>query len=140
MGNGIAHVCALAGLPVAMLDANPQALDKAMATIGKNLDRQVSRSLITDEERDAALGRIATGTDYAMFGDCNLVIESATENEAIKHKILSALVPHIGADLPARLQHLVDLHHPPRRRHRPAGEIHRHALLESGAGDEAGGE
>jgi 3-hydroxybutyryl-CoA dehydrogenase len=98
MGNGIAHVCAVAGLSVAMLDANPEALDKALATIGKNLDRQVGRSVITDEERDAALGRIATGTDYAIFGDCDLVIESATENEAIKHKILAALAPHIGAD------------------------------------------
>jgi 3-hydroxybutyryl-CoA dehydrogenase len=98
MGNGIAHVCALAGLPVAMLDANPAALEKALVTIGKNLDRQVGRSLIAAEDRDAAIARIATGTDYAIFADCDLVIESATENEAIKHKILGALVPHIGAD------------------------------------------
>jgi 3-hydroxybutyryl-CoA dehydrogenase len=98
MGNGIAHVCALAGLSVVMLDANPAALEKALATIGKNLDRQVGRSLISDEDRDAAMARIATGTDYAVFGDCDLVIESATENEAIKHKILTTLVPHIGAD------------------------------------------
>jgi 3-hydroxybutyryl-CoA dehydrogenase len=98
MGNGIAHVSALAGLPVVMLDANPAALEKALATIGKNLDRQVGRSLISDEDRDAAIARIATATDYAVFGDCDLVIESATENEAIKHRILATLVPHISAD------------------------------------------
>jgi 3-hydroxybutyryl-CoA dehydrogenase len=98
MGNGIAHVCALAGLSVAMLDANAAALDKAMATVAKNMDRQVSRTLISAEDRDAGLARIATGTDYALFADCDLVIEAATENEAIKHKILAALLPHIGPD------------------------------------------
>jgi 3-hydroxybutyryl-CoA dehydrogenase len=96
MGNGIAHVCALAGLPVVMLDASPAALEKALATIGRNLDRQVGRSLISGEDRDAAIARIATATDYAVFADCDLVIESATENEAIKHKILATLLPHIG--------------------------------------------
>ena len=97
MGNGIAHVCAVAGLAVTMLDANPAALDKAMAIVAKNMDRQVSRTVISADDRDAALGRIATGTDYAMFGDCDLVIEAATENEAIKHKILATLLPHVGA-------------------------------------------
>ncbi len=97
MGNGIAHVCALAGLSVHMLDAEPAALGRAMTTIGKNMDRQVSRTLITAEDRNAAIGRITTGTDYAMFADCELVIEAATENEAIKHKILATLIPHLGA-------------------------------------------
>ncbi len=98
MGNGIAHVCALAGLSVAMLDANAAALDRAMATVAKNMDRQVSRTLISAENRDAGLARIATGTDYALFADCDLVIEAATENEAIKHTILATLLPHIGPD------------------------------------------
>jgi 3-hydroxybutyryl-CoA dehydrogenase len=98
MGNGIAHVCALTGLSVAMLDANAAALDRAMATIGKNMDRQVSRTLISAEDRDAAIGRIATGTDYAMFADCDMVIEAATENEAIKHKIFATLIPHLRGD------------------------------------------
>jgi|SRR5271165_2830506 len=98
MGNGIAHVCSLAGYAVTMLDADPKALDRAMATIGKNMERQVSRSLIKTEDRDAALKRIATGTDYAMFADCDLVIEAATENEAIKYKIFASLLPHISAN------------------------------------------
>jgi 3-hydroxybutyryl-CoA dehydrogenase len=96
MGNGIAHVCAVAGLPVVMLDAKPAALDRALATIGKNMDRQVSRTLISAEDRDAALGRIATGTDYALCGDCDFVIESATEKEDIKHAIFAELLPHLN--------------------------------------------
>jgi 3-hydroxybutyryl-CoA dehydrogenase len=98
MGNGIAHVGSLAGLSVAMLDADAAALDRAMGTIDKNMERQVSRKLISDEDKAAALHRIATGTDYAMFGDCDLVIEAATENEAIKHKIFQTLIAHLRAD------------------------------------------
>jgi 3-hydroxybutyryl-CoA dehydrogenase len=98
MGNGIAHVSALAGLTVAVLDANPAALGKAVATIARNMDRQVSRTVIAAEDRDAALGRITTGTDFAMFADCDIVIEAATENESIKQKILSGLPAHISAD------------------------------------------
>ncbi|RVT97970.1 3-hydroxybutyryl-CoA dehydrogenase [Rhodovarius crocodyli] len=98
MGNGIAHVAALAGLDVVLLDVKAEALDKAMATIAKNMDRQVSRSLITAEDRDAALARIRPGTDYALFNDADLVIEAATENEAIKAKIFQALLPHLKAE------------------------------------------
>jgi 3-hydroxybutyryl-CoA dehydrogenase len=95
MGNGIAHVCALAGLPVTMLDVNPAALEKAMATMRHNMERQVNRNLITAEERDVALTRVATTTDYAAFGDSDLVIEAATEKEAIKHAVFQALTPHL---------------------------------------------
>jgi 3-hydroxybutyryl-CoA dehydrogenase len=95
MGNGIAHVCALAGLPVTMLDSKANALGKAMATITRNLDRQVNRSLISAEDKDAALARIATTGDYAAFSDTDLVIESATEKEEVKHTIFKALTPHL---------------------------------------------
>ncbi|HWA79389.1 MAG TPA: 3-hydroxybutyryl-CoA dehydrogenase [Acetobacteraceae bacterium] len=95
MGNGIAHVAALAGLSVTMLDVNPAALEKAMATIAHNMDRQVARKLITAEEKDAALARIRTTTDYAAFGDCDLVIEAATEKEEIKRAIFKSLVPQL---------------------------------------------
>ncbi len=67
MGNGIAHVCALAGLPVIMLDVQAEPLKKAMATIGRNMERQVNRSLISSDERDEALARITTSTEYAAF-------------------------------------------------------------------------
>src|SRR5580692_10818921 len=74
MGNGIAHVCALAGFQVNLLDAKQDALDKAMATMGRNMDRQVNRSLISPDDKVDALGRIKLGTNYAMFDDADLVI------------------------------------------------------------------
>src|ERR1039457_3991834 len=81
MGNGIAHVCALAGLPVVLLDVRQELLDRAMAAMARNMDRQVGRNLITAEEKLAALGCIVTTTDYAGFADCDLVIEAAAEKE-----------------------------------------------------------
>ena len=93
MGNGIAHVCALAGLPVAMMDVKPEALAKALAVMGKNMDRQVSKGTITAEEKAAALARINQGTEMDVIGDCDLVIEAATEKEAIKHAIFKTICP-----------------------------------------------
>ncbi len=95
MGNGIAHVCALAGLQVNLLDAKQDALDRAMATMGRNMDRQVHRTLISPEDKVDALARIKIGTDYAMFDDADLVIEAATEKEDIKRAIFKQLVPHL---------------------------------------------
>jgi 3-hydroxybutyryl-CoA dehydrogenase len=95
MGNGIAHVCALAGLPVTMLDSRADALGRAMATITRNMDRQVNRSLISAEDKDAALARITTTGDYTAFSEADLVIESATEKEEVKHTIFKALTPHL---------------------------------------------
>jgi 3-hydroxybutyryl-CoA dehydrogenase len=95
MGSGIAHVCALAGLPVMLLDVKPEALEKAKATIGRNLDRQVNRTLISEIDKLEAMARITTSTDYAAFGDTDLVIEAATEKEDIKRAIFKSLVPHL---------------------------------------------
>jgi 3-hydroxybutyryl-CoA dehydrogenase len=96
MGNGIAHVCAVAGLDVTMLDVNPEALKKALETIDKNLTRQVERKQIEAEAKNAALARIRTATDYAAFADRELVIEAATENETIKREIFKKLCPALG--------------------------------------------
>ncbi len=98
MGNGIAHVCALAGLPVVLLDVNDRALDRAMATMARNMDRQVNRRIISEEDREDALARITTGTDYALFAGCDFVIEAATEKEEIKRAIFKTLVPHLKPD------------------------------------------
>ncbi|MGI4796857.1 MAG: 3-hydroxyacyl-CoA dehydrogenase NAD-binding domain-containing protein, partial [Janthinobacterium lividum] len=98
MGSGIAHVCALAGLSVRMLDSKAEALDRAQAGIAKNMERQVGKGTIQAADRDAALSRITTGTDYAAFGDADLVIEAATEREEIKVQIYKALLPHLRAD------------------------------------------
>jgi len=98
MGNGIAHVAALAGVPVVLVDINQAALDKALATIGKNLERQASKGTIPAGAKEEALGRITAGTNYKLFADCDLVIEAATENEEIKKKIFAALIPNLRAD------------------------------------------
>jgi 3-hydroxybutyryl-CoA dehydrogenase len=95
MGNGISHVCALAGLPVMLLDVKQDALDKAMATMGHNMDRQVNRDVISALEKAEALSRVTTTTDYAAFGDCDLVIEAATEKEDVKRAIYKVLTPHL---------------------------------------------
>ena len=95
MGNGIAHVSALAGLSVTMLDVKRDALERAMATITRNMDRQVNRKLIGEEDRDDALTRIRTTTEYAELGDADLVIEAATEKEEVKHAIFRLLTPHL---------------------------------------------
>ena len=91
MGNGIAHVAAQSGLSVVLMDVSQAALDKAMATMSGNMDRQVKKALITAEDKAAALGRITTATANGAFADCDIVIEAATENEEIKKKIFAAL-------------------------------------------------
>ena len=95
MGNGIAHVFALAGFDVQMTDISQDALDSAMALIKKNLDRQASRGKITDAERDAALARIKTTTTLIELGPSDLIIEAATERETVKQAIFEDLLPHL---------------------------------------------
>ncbi len=98
MGNGIAHVSALAGLPVVLMDVQQAALDKALATMSSNMDRQVKKGIVTAEDKAAALARITTVTTNGAFGDCDIVIEAATENEDLKKKIYAALLPKLKAD------------------------------------------
>jgi 3-hydroxybutyryl-CoA dehydrogenase len=93
MGNGIAHVAALAGLAVALVDVDQAALDKALATMRKNMDRQVAKGALTAEARDAALGRVRTGTEMALLSDSDIVIEAATEREAVKLSIFKSVCP-----------------------------------------------
>jgi len=96
MGNGIAHVMALAGYEVLLNDVSAEALDKAVALIRKNLERQVSRGKITADTMEAALARITTTQDLPTLGKADLIIESATEREDIKQKIFDALLPHLA--------------------------------------------
>ncbi|MBD3764508.1 MAG: 3-hydroxybutyryl-CoA dehydrogenase [Rhodobacterales bacterium] len=95
MGNGIAHVFALAGYDVVLTDISQTSLDKAMATIDRNLDRQVSRGKVTAEDKAAALGRIRTTLRLADAGATDLVIEAATERETVKQAIFEDLLPHL---------------------------------------------
>ena len=98
MGSGIAHVAALSGLNVLLLDMSADALTKAITNIGGNMDRQVKKQAISEDDKKAALARIKTSTDYKDFNKADLVIEAATENEEIKKKIFASLVPHLNKD------------------------------------------
>jgi len=96
MGNGIAHVCALAGYDVVMEDINPDALGKARSTIERNLRRQATRGVISQTDVDAAMKRIRTANDLTAMADRDLVIEAATENEAVKRKVFQELCPRLN--------------------------------------------
>ncbi len=95
MGNGIAHVMALANYDVLLNDVNADALSSALASIQKNLDRQVIRDKITEADRDAAVSRIRTTQDLTQLGASDLVIEAATERETVKQAIFEDLLPHL---------------------------------------------
>ena len=95
MGNGIAHVCALAGYNILMTDMSQDALDKATGLIGKNLERQVSREKISKDAMTQALDRIKTTLKLPDLGQTDLVIEAATERETIKTAIFEDLIPHL---------------------------------------------
>lgn len=95
MGSGIAHVVALSGYSVAINDLKKESFDKGIETVTKNMARQVAKGLISEESRDQALERISFAPTLEAFGDCDLVIEAATEDEALKHKIFAALCPHL---------------------------------------------
>ncbi|UWR64193.1 3-hydroxybutyryl-CoA dehydrogenase [Phaeobacter inhibens] len=95
MGNGIAHVMALAGYNVVLNDINQQALDAAVSAIQKNLTRQASKGKIDQTEVEATLGRISTSLTLADIGKTDLVIEAATERETVKQAIFEDLLPHL---------------------------------------------
>jgi len=98
MGGGIAQVCAVGGFDVYLADISEDALDRAKALIAKRLGRQVDKGSLSAGDRDAALARIATGQAYEALGECQLVIEAATEDEDVKRAIFKELVPHLNKD------------------------------------------
>jgi len=87
MGNGIAHVFAQSGFPVTMIDVAAEALARGRATIDKNLDRQVKKGTLDAAAKAATLARITDSTDVGAVAGAALVIEAATENVELKHKI-----------------------------------------------------
>ena len=95
MGNGIAHVMSLAGFEVMLNDISQDMLDKAIVTMTRNMERQVSREKITQHEMDSALGRITPTLTLTDLGATDLVIEAATERETVKQAIFDALLPHL---------------------------------------------
>jgi len=99
MGSGIAHVTALAGFEVKLNDLSADRVKAGIATINGNMARQVSRKRITEEERQAALKRISLAESFDAFGDCDLVIEAATEKEDVKRTIFAQLCPTLKPDV-----------------------------------------
>ncbi len=95
MGNGIAHVFALAGYDVLMTDISQDSLDAGHALISKNLDRQVAREKISQAAKDAAMARISSTLTLTDLGQTDLIIEAATERETVKQAIFEELVPHL---------------------------------------------
>ncbi len=95
MGNGIAHVMAVAGYEVLMTDISGEALDAGRALIERNLDRQVSREKIAEADRAAAMARIGTTLTLTDLGATDLIIEAATERESVKTAIFETLLPHL---------------------------------------------
>ncbi|MBO6516786.1 MAG: 3-hydroxybutyryl-CoA dehydrogenase [Bacteroidia bacterium] len=92
MGNGIAHVFAQNGYNVNLIDIKPEALERALATIAKNFDRQVAKGRVTEEEKQASLDRISTYVNIVDgVGDCDLVVEAATERMDLKMKIFKEI-------------------------------------------------
>ncbi len=98
MGNGIAHVCAVAGYDVLMTDISQDALQAALKLIDRNLDRQVSKEQITEADKAEAMRRIGTTQTLTDLGQTDLIIEAATERETIKTAIFEDLVPHLKPD------------------------------------------
>jgi 3-hydroxybutyryl-CoA dehydrogenase len=98
MGGGIAHVCALAGIDVVVTDIHEEALQRGRQAIERGLGRQVARGTIREEDKDAALARIQMGLDYALFAECGMVIEAATEKEEVKREIFKKLTPVLKPD------------------------------------------
>ncbi len=95
MGNGIAHVFALAGYEVLLTDISQTSLDNAVALIDRNLERQVSREKITAAVKAAAMARIHTTSKLADIGPSDMIIEAATERETVKQAIFEDLLPHL---------------------------------------------
>ena len=98
MGNGIAQVCAMAGFNVTLLDISESALQKAVATVGKNLDRQIAKQTLTPEQKQATLDKIRTSIDYSVLHDAQLVIEAATENLDLKLRVLQQIAAQVGSE------------------------------------------
>ncbi|WP_050524110.1 3-hydroxybutyryl-CoA dehydrogenase [Pseudorhodobacter wandonensis] len=95
MGNGIAHVFALAGYDVLMTDISQVSLDKAVALIDRNIERQVTKGKTSAADKAAAMGRIKTTLKLADLGPLDLIIEAATERETVKQAIFDDLLPHL---------------------------------------------
>ena len=95
MGSGIAHVVAIAGYKVSIHDLKRELYDKGLDAISTNMGRQIAKGLLNEAGKEKALGQISFAGKLEDFGDCDLIIEAATEDEDLKHRIFAALSPHL---------------------------------------------
>src|ERR1044071_3549396 len=98
MGNGIAHVCSLAGFSVMLNDVSADRIKAGMATIHGNMARQIAKKSISEDDRKNALARIKPAENYDALGNCDLVIETATEKEDFRGKSYSDACPSLRPD------------------------------------------
>ena len=98
MGNGIAHVFALSGWPVVLVDTKKEFLDRGLSTVKANLERQLSKQTITAEQKDKALASIAPATSLDGISACQLVVEAVSEDFGVKKEVFSALDKHCPAE------------------------------------------
>lgn len=95
MGSGIAQVCAAAGYTVALHDLKKEFFEKGIEAIAGNMARQVAKGTLSEDDKEKTLGRITFAEKLEEFGECDIVIEAATEDEDLKHKIFAAVCPHL---------------------------------------------
>ncbi|MBF0093653.1 MAG: 3-hydroxybutyryl-CoA dehydrogenase [Alphaproteobacteria bacterium] len=98
MGSGIAHVSALSGFEVRMLDLSHEIIDRATASIDRDMTRRLARGTLSEAEKNSAMARLRGDVDYAVFSDCDLVIEAVTEDEATKRGVFAKLCPVLPPD------------------------------------------
>ena len=98
MGNGIAQVCAVAGLQVVMVDISDEAVQRGIKTLSGSLDRLVKKEKLTAAQKDASMALVTGTTDYAQLKDAQIVVEAATENPELKLRILRQIEAIVGAD------------------------------------------
>ena len=138
MGSGIAHVIALGGYSVALNDLKKATVETALSTIERNMGRQAHKGLIKEGDVKPAMKRISYAPGMEAFGDCDIVIEAATEDEIGQAQDLRRALSPLERSRADRDQHLLDLDYAPCRDHRPPRALHRHAFHEPGAADGAG--
>ena len=98
MGNGIAHVCALAGFAVVFTDVSKELVDKGLATLGRNLDRQVAKGTVTAAAKDQALGRITPAVGLGALAQCQIAVEAVVESFEVKVKVVQELDRLLGRE------------------------------------------
>ena len=128
-----------ADIDVVLCDVEQRFLDRALETIGKNLEREVAKNKITAADKAAALGRIQPVTDRAKLADCDFVIEAATEKFEIKTEIFRDLDRVDAAGNDSGVEYVFDFDYQAGGVDQAGGESYWDALLQSGAGDETGG-